>query len=397
MPVRPCGSPVTPPRAICPSRNLLIFRPKCDILIYVSEESFTSKKIEYESVNISDFFDGAQETPQETHIVVFTPKQRAMIDSFLSRLEPIDKQRCRRIRERITDLELLVESFENFPSLLEKHELTADLRTPQILIDSLISNQNEGDQTLQLPSKATLGKGFLVAKIHTFSSLTSLTHRTPELQDLADDFQTETISMMFMLLAEDVYLNLIRDTSIPMEFRRHLSISLLLLWEHRNDQNISDIAPVLQSVWNARRKLAPAFGTMMGTSELLLMSIQMDNQWIQFIKKQLGTPEVSQAMEEFLFGISYEQIKTLRSILKNKGISAISRDEVSDFLGEHVKVDAGLDYRDFYSIYTLRRDNARARRRMHLEGPHKTLEDYFIQFVMELNREKQQNDSAAGR
>ncbi|QTQ16868.1 hypothetical protein [Treponema parvum] len=363
----------------------------------MSEESFTPKKIEYESVNISDFFDGAQETPQETHIVVFTPKQRTMIESFLSRLEPIDKQRCRRIRERITDLELLVESFENFPSLLEKHELTADLRTPQILIDSLISNQNEGDQTLQLPSKATLGKGFLVAKIHTFSSLTSLTHRTPELQDLADDFQTETISMMFMLLAEDVYLNLIRDTSIPMEFRRHLSISLLLLWEHRNDQNISDIAPVLQSVWNARRKLAPAFGTMMGTSELLLMSIQMDSQWIQFIKKQLGTPEVSQAMEEFLFGISYEQIKTLRSILKNKGISAISRDEVSDFLGEHVKVDAGLDYRDFYSIYTLRRDNARARRRMHLEGPHKTLEDYFIQFVMELNREKQQNDSAAGR
>ncbi len=378
------------------SRLLFHFHFKYGILISVTTETFTNKKIEYTPVNLTDFLDEPKKvsTPQN-NIVVFTPKQREMIEHLLTMLAPIDKARCNRIRERISDLESLVASFEKFPSLLEKHELTADLRTPQTLIDSLISNKDEGDQTLQLPSKATLGKGFLVAKIHTFSSLTKLSRRTPELKDFINDFQTETTSMMFLLLAEDVYLNLIRDNTIPMEFKRHLAMSLLLLWEHRNDQTITDIAPVLQTVWNARRKLAPAFGTMMGTSELLLMSIQMDGTWIQFIKQKLGSPEVSQAMEEFLFGISFEQINTLRSILKTKGISAIGRDEVSDFLGEHVKVDIGLDYRDFYSLYTLRRDNARARRRMHLEGPHKTLEDHFIQFVMEINREKQKNDSAA--
>nr|MCR4952926.1 hypothetical protein [Treponema sp.] len=155
------------------------------------------------------------------------------------------------------------------------------------------------------------------------------------------------------------------------------------------------VAPVLQSVWSARRRLAPAFGTMMGTSELLLISMQMDDQWIAFIKQKMGDSGVTQAMEEFLFGISYEQIKNLRSTLREKGIPAIGRDEVSKFLGEHVKTDAGLDYRDFYSMYTVRRDNARSRARLKLEGPRKTLEDYFIQFITEQNEEKQTNDTFA--
>ncbi|MCR5289803.1 MAG: hypothetical protein K6E51_07415 [Treponema sp.] len=357
-----------------------------------------AKDLEFTSVDITEFFDDkttSSDNQIQNDIIVFTDKQRTMISDLIAVLEPINSYRCEKIRERIHDLESLVASIKRFPSLLERHELTADMRTPQSLIDSLISNQNEGDNTLQLPSKATLGKGFLVSKIHTFSSLRKLCKRIPELNHLEPDFNLETVSMMFLLLAEDVYLNLIRDTSIPTEFRRNLAMALLLLWEHRNDQTISDIAPVLQTVWNARRKLAPAFGTMVGTSELLLMSIQMDQQWIKFIKQKLGTPEVSQAMEEFLFGLSFEQINTLRSILKERGIAAVGRDEVSSFLGQHVKIDAGLDYRDFYSMYTLRRDNARARRRMNLPGPHKTLEDYFILFVMQQNKEIQSNDTFA--
>ena len=105
---------------------------------------------------------------------------------------------------------------------------------------------------------------------------------------------------MYSLLIEDVYLNLIRDKAQPMEFRREWALSLLLLWEHWNDQGSAQVAPVLESVWMARRKLAPAFGTMMGTSELLLISMQMDDQWIAFIKQKLSDPGVSQAMEEFL-------------------------------------------------------------------------------------------------
>ncbi|MCQ2596705.1 MAG: hypothetical protein MJ181_02565 [Treponema sp.] len=357
-----------------------------------------SDNSEYISVDINSFFDNdSQEKISEKEVSLLTPQERMLINQFMPLVKEHDEERWKIFNDRLQDLEQLAKAVARFPSLLERHELAGGTRTPTILISSLIKHLDEGDATLQLPSKATLGRGFLVAKAHTLSSFSKFAGRldTPESKKLATQLANETISAMFSMLAEDVYLNLIRDNTQPEEFRREWALSLLLLWEHWNDQTAETAAPVLQSVWSARRKLAPAFGTMMGTSELLLISMQMDEPWIQFIKQKMGDKGVTQAMEEFLFGISYEQINTLRSILREKGIAAIGRDEVSSFLGQHVKADAGLDYRDFYSMYTIRRDNARSRKRLNLDGPHKTIEDYFIQFVTERNKEKQKNDTFA--
>ena len=352
---------------------------------------------DFEQVDISTFFDQESEVSQSTqNAEVFTDNQKKLVNGILPVIKEVDKDKAENFQERVKDLEQLARAVARFPSLLERHNLIGGERTPTSLIDSLIDHQDAGDTTLQLPSKAVLGKGLLVAKTHTLSSLQKyVSHMGAEYEYVARALESETILSMFSLLVEDVYLNLIRDTNQPIDFRREWALSLLLLWEHWNDQTIETVAPVLQSVCTARRKLAPAFGTMMGTSELLLISMQMDDQWISFIKQKLSNQGVSQAMEEFLFGISYEQILSLRANLKTKGIPAIGRDEVSKFLGEHVKADAGLDYRDFYSLYTIRRDNARSRARLNLEGPHKTLEDYFIQFVTEQNKEKQNNDTFA--
>lgn len=352
---------------------------------------------EFSQVDIGEFYDSddSQVVLENEGIAVLTPKEKELYEELMTLLKEKAPERLSIIEERMKDLTQLAEAVACFPSLLERHDLAGGVRTPTLLVDSLIKHQEKGDTTLRLPSKAILGKGYIVAKVHTFSSLAKLAASVGAPEKLVQALQLETITMMFTVMAEDVYLNLINDNNQPMDFRRQWGMSLLLLWEHRNDQTIESVAPVLQSVWSARRKLAPAFGTMMGTSELLLVSIQMDEQWIQFIKQRMGDPAVSQAMEEFLFGISYEQIQQLRSILKTKGIPAINRDEVSTFLGEHVKADAGLDYRDFYSLYTVRRDNARARERMKVDGPHQTLEDYFIEFVTAKNMEKQSNDTFA--
>ncbi|MCQ2589895.1 MAG: hypothetical protein MJ179_05675 [Treponema sp.] len=350
----------------------------------------------FEQVDISAFFDNTTpQEPQHEKIEMLTKKQKALLDEVMPIIKQSDLPKYNSFKTRLEDLSALAQAMGRFPSLLERHQLVGGERTPNSLIDSLIAHQDTGDPTLQLPSKAMLGKGLLVSKIHTLSSISKYCQHREDLKKYYKSFEDETILAMFSLLVEDVYLNLIRDTSQPIEYRREWALSLLLLWEHWNDTNSADVAPVLQTVWNARRRLAPAFGTMMGTSELLLISMQMDDQWIAFIKQKMGDSGVTQAMEEFLFGISYEQINTLRKILREKGIPAIGRDEVSKFLGEHVKADAGLDYRDFYSLYTVRRDNARSRNRMHLEGPHKTLEDYFIEFVTQKNKEKQNNDTFA--
>ena len=342
-------------------------------------------------IDIGVFYDAVQNVTEspDKGIAILTLEEEALYNELIQLVKEKDPERVDILETRMSDLKRLASAIAHFPSLLERHDLTGGIRTPSLLIDSLIKHQDKNDSTLHLPSKAILGKGFIVSKIHTFSSMAKIASRINAPEKLIQALQLETTTLMFTLMAEDVYLNLISDAEQPMEFRREWADSLLLLWEHRNDQTIESVAPVLQTVWTARRKLAPAFGTMMGTSELLLISIQMGDQWIQFVKQRLGNSGVAQAMEEFLFGISYEQILQLRSILRTKGIAAIDRDEVSTFLGEHVKTDAGLDYRDFYSMYTVRRDNARARSRMKIDGPKKTLEDYFIQFVTEQNKEKQ--------
>ena len=349
-------------------------------------------------VDIGDFYDSEPDVALERDegLIVLTANEQEIYTDFLSILREKAPATAKVIANRMNDLTKLAAGIAKFPSLLERHDVTGGgVRTPQLLIDSLIKHQDKGDTTLQLPSKAILGKAYIVSKIHTFASMHRLCGRLDVPDRIAKELLRSTMTMTFTLMAEDVYLNLITDNCLPMDFRRQWAMSLLLIWEHRNDQSIESIAPVLQSVWTARRKLAPAFGTMMGTSELLLMSIQMDEQWIQLIKEKMGDIGVVQAMEEFLFGISYEQLLHLRSILSERAIPAISRDEVSQFLGEHIKSDAGLDYRNFYSLYTIRRDNARARSRMKLPGPTKTLEDYFIQFITEQNQKTQNNDTFA--
>ncbi len=370
---------------------------------------------EFTSIDLAEFLGPGEteEENQENGIIVLTQKQKVLCDELNSRIALYAPQHQEIFDKRMADLKRLAVAIAEFPSLLSRATLTSETRTPQDIIELLVDTESDYGRTfIQLPSKATLGKGFLTAKLHTFSSLAKLAQKVNDNKDsktqldspqtngtisskLIQAFKDETASMMFLLLAEDVYLNLIKDESLDIDFRRQLATSLLLLWEHRADQNISDIAPVLTNVWKARRTLAPAFGTMMGTSELIMFSFQMDETWSKFIRTQLAITEVNQAMEEFLFGISYEQISKLKRLLREKGIGSIGRDEVSKFLGEKVKTDVSGDYKDFYSQYSIRRDNAQARKRLNLEGPHRTLEDHFIRFVMEQNREKQNNDSFA--
>ncbi|MCI6443091.1 hypothetical protein [Treponema sp.] len=363
------------------------------------EELEAIRNSSFDSVNIDEFFDNASQKEDDiiqTGIIVFTDHQQKLIDRLSSALAQNASDRVDRLQSRLTDVTNLAKAIAYFPSLLERANTTTSTRTPEALVETLISYQEDGDTTLHMPSKAILGKGFLVAKIHTFFSMSKLAKNYAKMTDReVKEYSDETISMMFTLMAEDVYMNLIKDKNIALDIRREIANSLIILWEHRSDQTINDIAPVLQSVWTARRKLAPAFGTMMGTSELLMVTLQMDDQWNSFIRERLADPEVTQAMEEFLFGVSYEQILRLKGILRDQGVKSIGRDEVSAYLGERVKTDINLDYRDFYLLYTVRRDNARARQRLHLQGPKNTLEDHFFKFIMEQNREKQKNDTFA--
>lgn len=360
----------------------------------VSLKEFVIEKTEFETVDIDEFYDDSSfshEKSFSTDIIVLNTSERVLVNKAFEIIKSISPETLEGLTDRLSDLERLAASIVHFPSLLQRQIMPTEIQTQHTIAESLLK-QKDGDKTLHLPTKAILGKGFLVAKYHFFASLSKIAKQCGLEEKLVSKLAKETLLIMFTLMAEEVYLSLLDDVTIPLDIRREISYSLVVLWEHRNDHNVGDIAPVLAEVWNARRKLAPAFGTMVGTSELLLLSIEMDDQWRRFISKKLGDPDVSGAMEEFLFGLSYEQIQKLKNMLREQGISAIGRDEVSSFLGVKIETYYEADPRSFFLQYSIRRENARARKRMNLPGPHCTLEDYYMRFILEQNKEKQYND-----
>lgn len=349
----------------------------------------------FETVDIEEFYDKDELNDEfSTNLVVLTDKERALVNLMFDKLKTISPETLEVFANRMADLERLTRNIAHFPSLFQQQRFSAEVRNENTLVESLLA-QRGGDRLLHLPTKAILGKGFLVAKFQAFTSMTKIAAECRFSKDEIMAFQMASINLMFTLMAEDVYLSLLDNTSIPVDIRQQVAYSLTVLWEHRSDQNVADMAPVLESVWAARRKLAPVFGTMVGTSELLLLSIEMDDQWCKFISSKLGEPEVAMSMEEFLFGLSYEDIQRLKQILRDKGINAIGRDEVASFLNkepEKEQPNANNDPRQFYLHYSVRRDNAKARSRMKLPGPHYTLEDHYMRFILEKNKEKQYND-----
>jgi hypothetical protein len=245
-----------------------------------------------------------------------------------------------------------------------------------------------GDNILHIPTKAILGKGFAVAKFHTFSVMTKIARNSGFLPADIQQLRAATINLLFTMMAEDVYLTLLEDMDIPISIRQRIAEQLIALWEHRTDKTVADIAPVLDSVWTERDKLAPVFGTMMGTSELFILSFGLDAQWQQFLIHRLEERDVSMAMEEFLFGMSYEQICKTRQNLCARGVPSVGRDNIGEFCGGEGPIDISSDPKNFYQAYTVRRDNARSRRMFHLEGPHKTLEDHFMNFILDREESK---------
>ena len=355
-----------------------------------------SDSIEFTSVDIEDFYgdDAPAEDLFSTDIIVLTDNEKQLVNLLFTRLKKISPETLEGLAHRINDVERLAKDIARFPSLLHRQTFSHEIQTQHTLAESLLE-QRDGDKILHLPAKAILGKGFLVAKFHAFASMTKIAKNSNFSTEEVTKYRDATLNIMFTLMAEDVYLSLLDDPTVHIDIRRQIAYSLILLWEHRSDQNVENIAPVLNSVWRARRKLAPAFGTMVGTSELLLLSIEMDDQWRQFMATKLGEKDVSTAMEEYLFGISYEKIQKLKDILRKEQISAIGRDEVSSFLGEKIPTSYEEDLRSFYILFSVRRDDAAARKRMNLNGPHQTLEAHYMKFILERAKEKQHNDTFA--
>jgi len=314
-------------------------------------------------------------------IVVFDKDERTVIDQILKSLQAYAPGVLGNIADCITTLEQVATSVSRYPSIRRSTVLAGEHRSAETLIDTLCSNA-PASRLLTLPTKVILGKSFLIAKFQTFSALTKIALNAFFEECDIQALRRITLRAMFALMAEDVYTTLLDNGALAIEIRKEIAELLTELWEHRLDEYSASFAPVLHKVWTARHKLAPNFGTMLGVSELFLLSMELDESWERFMIAKMADPEIGQALEEFLFGISYEKINFIRTILQERKLPALSREDAYRLL--ELKTDFPTDDpRGFYTSFIERKNNAESRRRLQVPGPKRTLEDLYIQFIFE--------------
>jgi hypothetical protein len=300
------------------------------------------------------------------------------IGAYLDRELPGD---ARTARERFACLQGFGEALSRYPPVRETQSVRGEQRDEANLVEALCAF-SPASHLLHIPARVVAVRSFLVAKFQAFSLLSMLVRDL----DFYPPLRRLQFSVICTLMAEEVYFACLEDPSFPGSIKIRLAYDLISLWDSGTDPRSVRHLSALESLWAARDSAPPSCGTMDGSSELLRISIEMDEDWREFLVNQVEEEETHWALEEFLFGLSYEEIRELRERLRRFGIAALGRDEVRSYLGSrpaYVPV-SGADPRTIYDFYVDRRDAANFRKRISSPGPRKTLEEIYLKYRIAL-------------
>jgi hypothetical protein len=316
---------------------------------------------------------------QETQgLLVLSEGETALVAEIEESLAQTNSRDLERIQERLACLKDLGKAVARFPSVREVQSLQGKERDEAQLIRALISFSST-NHLLHIPTKVLAIRGFLVAKFHYYSMLHTLA--AGELR-WSRSLKTFAFQVISTLMAEMVYFSCLEDPSFSRNVRAGIADNLISLWDSGTDPRANRHLPALETLWAAREETPPAFGTMDGNSELFRLSIEMGPDWRDFLIEGSTNNETRWALEEFLFGLSYEEIQQVRSRLLRFRISAVNYDELKNYLGHkpgYTMVE-GSDLRGIFDFYIDRQEAARFRKRSAAPGPYHTLEELYLRY-----------------
>ncbi|MDR1444212.1 MAG: hypothetical protein LBI94_04990 [Treponema sp.] len=305
---------------------------------------------------------------EETHLV-------EEINEWLAKSGSPDREGLRKRYDCVIDLGGAV---SRFPSVRESQRLMGQERDESLLIRSLCSFSSV-NHLLRIPSKVLAIRSLLVAKFHYYSMLLAVSKDNPL---WVRSLRSSTFRVISTLMAEAVYFSCLEDPGFSLNIKLGIANDLISLWDSGTDPRTNRHLPALEVLWAAREETPPAFGTMDGNSELFRISFEMGPDWQDFLGKGSTNDEIRWALEEFLFGLSYEEIRQVRSRLLHFRIHAVNYDEVKTYLGHipgFTMVEGG-DIRNIYDFYTDRQEAAKFRKRSAAPGPCHTLEELYLRY-----------------
>lgn len=292
-----------------------------------------------------------------------SPKQHDVLEGMLARL--------RRLADLLRDSPSLAASWEGANA---GRTFTADT-----LIDQLC-RVPDYDLDLHIPTKAVLGQAYLIAKINFLKALGYNLSAASAPDALGARVQREVAQSIYSKLAEELFVSVVTDVDAPPQVKTGAARFLYRIWEDRLLIEVDDFAPVLESAWEARSKLLPVLGTLLGTHEVFrLFQEARDKRFLDYFGGDDVEEEQLLAFEEFLFGLSYEEITRLRKHMTDEGRSTITLDAARALLGHEKPAWMPQNAAQaLYTSYKARRVNAAHRALTGAAGPKKTAEEYVM-------------------
>jgi len=237
------------------------------------------------------------------------------------------------------------------------------------------------DLDLHIPTKAVLGQAYLITKINFLKAAGYSLEALGGPPDLRERLSHETGQAIYSKLAEELFISIVTDPAVEPNAKMNAARFLSRIWEERLAIEIDDFAPVLESIWMARNKVRPVLGTMLGTEEVFqLFRETKDARFLEYFDSDDIPEEALLAFEEFLFGMSHEEITQLREYMMERSATIITLEEARTLLGRAKKSWAPQQdgAQALYTSYKKRRVKAHYRALTNTPGPKKTAEEYVM-------------------
>jgi len=289
------------------------------------------------------------------------------------------------VHQRFRRLRNLGNAVFDYPSIKNTQFVRDILVNENQLTESLLAFST-ASHLLRTPTKVIALRSFLVAKFHAFSLLARYTEECEEplYNELHVPAKNISFSIIFTLMAEYVYFSCLEDPGFSDNTKSKLADDLISLWDSGTDPRSIRHLNALSSLWKARDAAPPSFGTMDGNTELLRISFDMDTdtEWEHFLKEESTNDKTRWALEEFLFGLSYEEILQVRRRLRLYGLTSVGHNEVRSYLDSKpiYSVFNDHDPRAIYDFFIDRREACTLRKRVNAPGPLHTLEEVYLKY-----------------
>jgi len=317
----------------------------------------------------------------EKKIVLLKKCEVEILDELFQIIDDSDnEQLLESVTKNRAGLENLAKAISFYPTITGITKLGTSVRNIESLITQLC-NKDENDFKFNIPTKAILGKSYLIAKFNFFYSFKRLMKDIPKLKEKEKQIDRITFDIIFTIMVEEVFISITMDDNCETISKKKISYLLVDLWEYRLDHGMKLIDEILFKLWDARDTLIPVFGTLRGTTEMFQLFMKIDPRIADYIK----TEQETFALKEFIFGLSFEELEKINKHMEFSGQTVMSEMDILKFLDKDLIKLSSKNHgpKEFYSFFLQRKNNARHRKYSSLNGPKRTLEEIIIKKLID--------------